>query len=165
MPIDHDVNERVDRLTKADPRLDPLLDEIRTMLGGDPYQEGRHAFVLLKHLEALNASDRDAYDRGRADKEREIAEARAAALMATMEEPGGLQPYEGSQVSSGLDVDTAGADELRNEVRRLDLRLRWILRHYDDALTSHMFLQDEMYQKGIADGVRQEQHRAGQVAS
>jgi hypothetical protein len=160
------MSDRLDRLRRRlGPGFGPLLEEILNQMENSPYTDGRPACYLVPHLEEIAGTppEQAAYNRGRADKELEITKARAVMLMATMDEPGGLQPYEGSQVSSGLNVDTAGAAQLRDEVRRLDLRLRWLLRHYDDAMTSHMVLQDELYQKGVADGRRLEQLRqAGQ---
>lgn len=156
----HGLNPRIAHLRRADPRLGPLLDEILVQLVNSPYTDGRPACDLVPHLEAFAAETSDAYERGRSDRERELTEARVAALMATMDTPGGLQPYEPSQVS--INVGAATVEELRAEVARLDHRLRWLMRHYDDAATSHLFsvvdFRDErkaMFERGVAAGLRQ----------
>lgn len=49
----HGMGERVAALRAAAPPLGAVLDEVDVMLGGDPFQEGRHAAALVGHLELL----------------------------------------------------------------------------------------------------------------
>lgn len=100
-----------------------------------------------------------AYERGRADRQREFAEERAAALLAEADQSGAAAPYEPSQIQ--IDVASAGVDELRAEVGRLDNRLRWALRHHDDAVTTHWFAlaklgddRRELYERGLKRGLQ-----------
>jgi hypothetical protein len=82
-------------------------------------------------VDVLKAKLAAEYERGRTDREREIAEERRVALIG--DDPGPATPYEPSQVQ--IDVESATPDQLRTEISRLDLRLRWVMRHYDDHQT------------------------------
>ncbi len=109
--------------------------------------------------EVLQAKLAAEYERGRADREREIAEQRAAVLLAEAEKDGAPAPYEPSQIR--IDVDTASAEQLRAEVLHLDNRLRWALRHHDDQATTHWFAlakfgddRRDLFQRGVKKGLQ-----------
>lgn len=49
--IPSDLRVRIERLRQAEPRLGPLLDEIRAQIHHSPYLDGRPADALIPHLE------------------------------------------------------------------------------------------------------------------
>jgi hypothetical protein len=73
---------------------------------------------------------------------REVVNRRAADL----HERADREPIEPSACSQVFlkDMDTATAEELRTEVRRLDLRLRWMHTHYDDEATTFLLTAYEL---------------------